>query len=142
MSRRGTYNVQDEFRELKARSDYAMSKPSRFRRTRNGLYGSADSHYANEAAFLRDREYIRDMDRNDMTMGAAINRITVNEVQTGYRPEPNTGDAGLDAELKEDFREWALNPSACDARGEMSFAEMEYTAARAERVDGDIFALP
>jgi lambda family phage portal protein len=140
--RRGGFNILAEFQQLKASSDYAAAKPSKFRRTRTGLYGSADSHYASEAQFIKQREYVRDMDRND-AFSFANNRITDNEVQTGYQPTPNTGDPGLDEELKADFIEnWATLPSVCDARGEMAFAEMEWQVARAEKVDGDIFALP
>jgi hypothetical protein len=70
------------------RSDYAAATPSRFRRTRVGLFGSADCHYGNEMQFVRMREYVRDMDRNDAVIGQLTDRAVANIVQKGFTFEP------------------------------------------------------
>jgi lambda family phage portal protein len=138
------FNAHTTLSELKQdyRADYSAGTPSRFRRTRTGLYGSGDSHYANEQKFLLTREYVRDMDRNDAVVGPIVDRAVDNQVQQGLRLEPQTGDPKLDTDLAARFHAWSSDADECDASGEWTFPEMERLITRAEYVDGDQFALP
>lgn len=133
-------NLARDFGNLK--SDYAASTPSRFRRNRNGLWGSGDSHVANEFQFIRMREFVRDMDRNDFVIGQTVNRAVDNQVQQGFLFKPNTGDPALDEDLRQRWKDWADDPDACDLAGEFTFPDIEWLTTRAELVDGDIFVLP
>jgi lambda family phage portal protein len=131
-------NMREEYRQ-----DYAAATPSRFRRTRQGLGGNADYHYRNETTFLRMREYVRDMDRNDAVLGPITDLAVRNMVQGGFNPEPQTGEAQLNADIKGWIDEWSEDSDLSDVTGEHSFRQqMEGLALRATYVDGDIFGLP
>lgn len=123
------------------RSDYAAMRPSRFRRQRQGMGGTADAHYASDARFSEMREYARDMDRNDAIIGQAVDRACDNLVQTGFRLEVQTGDAKLDTDLWQHFEDWAIDADAADVQGEWTFRDYEWKLKRADFVDGDIFVL-
>lgn len=125
------------------RSDYdaAQAGSNRFIRTRKGLGGSADAHYFSAVKLDQVREYARDMDRNDGVVGPLIDRAVINQLQTGYRLEPNTGDAGLDTELRDRFVEWAGNPRLCDHAWERTYWQQCWYAKRQVYVDGDILRL-
>ncbi len=137
-------NLPAAFRQMKEdyRADYAAARPSRFRRVRSHLFGSGDSHYAGEWDFMRLREYGRDMIRNDDVVKTFLERAVDNQVQTGFKPEPETGDRKLDRDLKALWRDWSEGPDQCDVTGEMAFPEIEWHMTFAEYADGDIFALP
>ena len=123
------------------RSDLAVSKPNRFRRTRQGLYGSADSHYAiNELEFIRTREYIRDMERNDGTslIKHIVDTVVDNSIQQGFTFDPQTGDDKLDKELKDRWHYWSTDPDECDISGQKTFWDYEKLALRQTIIDGDI----
>lgn len=125
------------------RSDYAAMKPSRFRRTRQGLQdGGGDQHIWNATQFNRMREYARDMDRNDSIVGSLVDRAVENIVQCGFRMEPQTGDEGLNKELFALWGEWADDPRECSATGQETFFDFEEQAIRSTFIDGDIFFLP
>jgi capsid protein len=135
----------DAFRGMKdrytARNDYSGAKPSRTRRQRINLGGTADAHYRSEAEFHRLREYARDMIRNDPMVGALIDRAVTNLIQTGFRIVPDTDDQDLNKALLEDFSEWAGDPRQCDHDWERSFWQMCWYAMHQTFVDGDMFAL-
>jgi lambda family phage portal protein len=84
----------------------------------------------------------RDMDRNDWAFGQMVNRAVNNAIKSGIKPDPDTGDKGLDTEIRERFKEWAETPNECDVTGRQTFYKMQKMAMRACIVDGDIFALP
>lgn len=132
--------VTDEFQTAKA--NYAATRPSRFRRQRNGLGGSADAHYAVEGDFWTLREYARDMDRNDGIVGQLVDRSCDNILGTGEPPNPDTGDPELDAELVERWKEWSSDPLLCDATARHDWHTLERLALRQARIDGDHFAQP
>jgi capsid protein len=92
-------------------------------------------------AFMRMREYSRDMDRNDDVIPQAISRAVDNQVQGGFVFEPQTGDTGVDTELRERMIAWADDPDECDITGEKTLDQIESLNARSEFVDGDIFTL-
>jgi lambda family phage portal protein len=133
-------SVQKAFGLVKAA--YQAATPSRFRRQRNRLGGTADAHYASEAEFWRVREYCRDMDRNDAIIGQLVDRAVANIVGVGFRPVPSTGDRGIDREIKARWEHWSGDPYLCDAAQRLSFWDMERLVLRHSFVDGDSFALP
>ncbi|MEM6260150.1 MAG: phage portal protein [Planctomycetota bacterium] len=131
------------FTDVKA--DYNAARTSRFRRRRTGvaaLGSGADYHYRSESDFMRMIECARDMDRNDVIVGQMVDRAVLNTVQGGIRPDPQTGDTGVDAELALRFTAWADDPETCDAMGELTFWEQQAQVLRSTFVDGDILGLP
>lgn len=141
---RGSDSIIKQFRGLKQeyRADYAAAKPSRFRRTRSGLGGTADAHYADEAMYFRVIETMRDMERNDpilrSTLGIAVNQ----QVQGGFRYDPKTPDLALNKELKLWWSDWADDPRRCDIAGKLTFQRGEIILTRAGIRDGDMCVLP
>lgn len=133
-------HVQDSLENLKLR--YQAVKPSKFRRIRTGLGGSADAHYAWGLDYWRLREFARDMDRNDAFVGQLLDRAVANIIGTGLRPDPRTGDRGLDQAIIERWDDWASDPAQCDATGRHPFFVMEGLVLRSCFLDGDHFALP
>lgn len=127
-----------------AKADYIAAKPSRFKRVRYGLlpYGSnADWHTRVDVDYYTIMEQVRDLDRNDVVIGQLVTRATANALQDGLSVEPQSGDEGLDAELRGRWAEWSGDPNQCDVRGEATFAQLEYLALRQTLVDGDTLAL-
>jgi capsid protein len=128
-----------------AKASYQGMVDNRFRRRRPGVGSigvSGDYHAQNESAFIRMREYVRAADRDDSILGALADRAADNQVQGGFTPEPQTGDPEVDKILLDKWWEWALDKDLCDASGTQTFPEMEWSIARAEMIDGDIFSLP
>lgn len=126
------------------RSDYDMSRESRFVRRRLGLApqgGSADYHVRNEYQYYDNIEKARDVDRNDSIIGQTIDRAVTNIVQEGFTLDPRTGDEGLDLELRERWNAWATEPDECDIQGEFCFHDFEVQALRSMFVDGDVVFL-
>lgn len=121
--------------------NYAATEPSRFRRTRTNLGGSADAHYAAEFRFWELREYARDMDRNDVIVGQMIDRAVDNILGPGLKLHPTTGDKALDLELWERWHEWSTTPALCDIAKKRPFCELERLGLRHRFVDGDSFAI-
>lgn len=128
------------FHALKA--EYSAALPSRFRRTRTNLGGSADAHYAQWTQFYQLREYARDWDRNDPLVGQLVDRAVGNILQGGLRLVPQTDSAALNAQLKTWWREWSEDTLACDATGQLAFPEIEALVLRHRFIDGDVFVLP
>lgn len=127
------------------RSDYSAAKQGRFRRRRSGLAlagSGADYHIRSEADFLRILEYARDIDRNDIVVGQAINRLVDNVLQDGIRLDPQTDDAALDLELRRRWEEWASEPDACHVAGEFDLLTIMRLVLRHAVVDGDVIVLP
>jgi lambda family phage portal protein len=123
------------------RLNYAATEPSRFRRTRQSLGGTADAHYAQDYRFWEMREYARDMDRNDVLVGQMFDRAIENILGPGLKLHPTTGDKALDLELWERWEEWRTTPKLCDFAGKRPFSELERLGLRHRMVDGDAFAI-
>lgn len=139
MSRKKKRSVMQTFDDF--RSDYDMSRESRFVRRRTGLpsQGStADYHYRVEQHYYDDIEKARDMDRNDSLVGQTVTRAVDNIIQNGFTLEPQTGDKALDNEMFYRWKEWAESPEECDAQAEFTFHDFERVNCRAMLVDGDI----
>lgn len=123
------------------RSDYDMSRESRFVRRRTGLApqgSTADYHYRVEQHYYDDIEKARDMDRNDSIVGQTVDRSVANIVQEGFTLEPQTSDKSLDNELFFRWKEWSEDPDMCDAQGEFTWQDFERFSCRSMLVDGDI----
>ena len=108
MSSRGQKNLQAAFGDMRA--DYDFMKESRFIRRRTGLASggaSADYHIRSEEDYYKGIEKARDVVRNDMVVGQALNRRCENIIQDGFSIHPRTGDAGLDLALWTLWDEWS-----------------------------------
>ena len=132
--------IQGQIGAIKAAYNAAL--PSRFRRKRNRLGGTADAHYSNESEYWNIREYVRDMDRNDAVIGQLVDRAVDNIIGRGFNPIPQTGDKFLDGEIKARWEEWSTDPYQCDTTERSTFRGMERLVLRHVFVDGDVFALP
>lgn len=142
MSIAGVKTVVSAFSD--ARSDYDMSRASRFIRRRTGVAptGSGeDWNYRAEIKYYQDIEQARDMDRNDGLVGCLADRRVDNIVQQGFTLDTKTGDKSLDLDLWQRWQAFASDPEACDIAGEMTFHEMERHVCRSESIDGDIVGL-
>lgn len=159
MSRRidiGSPTLNEAFEELRA--DYDISKQTRFRRSRAGVSAvgkHADYHFGSESRFFRAMELSRDIDRNDIVVGQAVERLVDNVVQDGFtldtQVEPLAEDerhegkrrrSSLDDDLTARWKAWAENEDACDLAGEADFHSLERLTLRHTIVDGDIIHLP
>jgi len=139
MSRRKKQTVVQTFDEF--RSDYDMSRESRFVRRRTGLApqgSTADYHYRVEQHYYDDIEKARDMDRNDSLVGQTVTRAVDNIIQDGFTLEPQTGDPVIDRDLYDRWQAWSSSPEECDAQAEFTFHDFERFNCRAMLVDGDI----
>ena len=139
----GSPTLNEAFDSLRA--DYNMSKKTRFNRTRSGVSStgrSGDFHFRTDSEFIYAMELSRDIDRNDIVVGQAVDRLIDNIVQDGFTLDSQTTDTALDDELAARWEEWATNPDACDLAGEHDFHTLERMTLRATIVDGDILHLP
>lgn len=141
---RALEHLQPRLRAMKDeyKLNYAATEPSRFRRTRYNLGGTADAHYQNEFRFWEMREYVRDMDRNDPILGQLVNRALDNILGCGMEPEPLTGDPGFNVELKERWNEHKDDPRLVSSSWRFTFADIERLLLRHVFVDGDVCAVP
>lgn len=119
------------------RSDYADTRDNQFMRRRRGLGGTGDSHYHVESRFEHMREVVRDMDRNESMVGPLVERAVSNQLQDGYKIQPDTPDGELNADIKAAYEEWSNDPASCDYYGQHTLWELDYLAKRATYVDGD-----
>lgn len=106
------------------------------------LGAGADYHYRTEADFLWMGEAARDIDRNDSIVGSIVSRAVTYTLQTGFRPNPDTGDPDLDADLVARWDAESQDARLCDPGGVLTFADQERLVCREVLVAGDIFALP
>lgn len=143
MRRRKGFSLADTFNELRA--DFRAGQDTRFQSRLKGVSSTgsgADYHFRTERQFLHMMERARNYQRNDPIVGQAIRRLTANIVQDGFRLDTQTGDDGLDAELKARWQDWCVDADQCHSEGELTFAAMERLALQHVVVDGDIVALP
>ncbi len=138
-----TSSVVHDFRELQGdvRADYQAAKHSKYQRRRINLGGSGDAHYAREAEFERIREYTRDMDRNDAIVGPFTDRAVVNQLQTGFTLQPETGDEELNKAIRARFDDWAGDAQQCDHHWESTYWQQCWYRLRSTYIDGDVCAV-
>ena len=133
--------ITQTFRDLKA--DYDGMRPSKFRRERRNLGGSADAHLGYSwVQYWKLRETSRDMMRNDGIIGQALERACDNIFGDGFQLECQTSDRVLNQEIDEAFSEWSNDPFQCDAREILTFNEQARLAWTQTAFDGDTFANP
>lgn len=136
-------HMREAWRESKGLNlAYSAARPSKFRRLRTHLGGTADAHYFNEFEFWQLREYARDMDRNDVIVQSMVDRALDNILGDGFMYDPNTGDDNLDEELWERFDNWSMDPNQVDLAGKFDFWGMERMALRTTGVEGDCCLVP
>ena len=126
------------------RSDYDAAKDTRHTRKRKGYQangGNADYHYRNELLYFKIVEKSRDLERNDPLIGQGLRRNRDNVIRGGFKLDPQTGDDGLDADIKAMWQEWAEDPHQVSITGEQDFHDLEECLYYQYSVDGDIFAL-
>lgn len=126
------------------RQEYALSRPSRFKRHRPGVTSSptsGDYHIRSAEEYFRGIEYVRDMHRNDGVIKMLTTRSRTMQVQTGFSYDPKTGDRALDKALKEDHDEWWYDANRYDIAGEYSGPEAEKQAFEGMLRDGDFSAV-
>ncbi len=126
------------------RADYSAARDSRFRRKRTGVPSAgagADYHYRSESDYLKLMELARDMDRNDVLVGSILDRAVSNAIQEGVQIDPQTGDEGLNADLKARFTAWSQDRNQCDLARERTLRQMQWLALRHMVLDGDVVCL-
>lgn len=136
-------NFADAFYDLKA--DFRAGTDSRFHSRLRGVSAAgsgADYHYRDERKFLHMIERAREYRRNDQVVGQGIRRLVTNVVQDGFNLDPQTGDKGLNAELKARWWEWAEDPDQCHAEQELDWNQIECLTLDSMIVDGDLLHLP
>lgn len=127
------------------RADYRAGKDTRFQSRLTGVssIGSgADYHYRNEHQFLKMIERARHYQRNDAVVGQAVRRLSANVIQDGFTLDVNTGDPGLDRELRIRWEDWSSDPDQCHSEQEFTWQQIERMAFSHTVVDGDVLALP
>lgn len=127
-----------------AKQDYRAGKTSRFRSRMTGVAADgsgADYHIRNEHEWLRMIEQARAYDRDDIFVGAALNKLVSQVLQEGFNVDPQTSDEGLNAELKGRWDQWAEDEQLCHSEGEHGFRELSRLGFRSMLVDGDVFFL-
>jgi capsid protein len=126
------------------RADYDFAKSDVVRRKRTGLAAmgaGADYHFRTESQVLHFMELARDVDRNDMVVGQAVDRLVNNVVQGGFPLDPQTGDDEADEILQESWDEWTGDKRLCDFNQTSNWHEKRQMALRSMLVDGDIFKI-
>lgn len=86
--------------------------------------------------------WARNLEECKEAVAPAVQRLIDNVVGSGYVAQPNTGDEGLNEELKAAWSEWTSDRALCDQDCDMTFAEMERRVFRRAIVDGDCFVIP
>jgi len=124
------------------RSDYIATKTDALNRQRTGLApmgASADWHIRFEFQYLHFMELARDVDRNDLVVGQAINRLVTNVVQEGFPVDPQTGDTDVDKLLLDSWAEWGEEKRSCHFGQVCSWKDIQRLTLRQTFVDGDMF---
>ncbi len=136
--------VHDWFAE--ARADYELAKTAKqlgSRLQRSATYGvDADWSIRNQFDFLQMISFCRDLERNDPLISQAVRRLVSNVQVGGMQPAPDTGEEAVDEHLKARWKDFASNPSKCDATGRMTFETLANVAFRRMIIDGDCFGVP
>ncbi len=126
----------------KIQARYDAARPSRFSRERTGLGGTGDAHTLGTLDLWRIRETSRDQERNDKLIGQMVERAVNNIIGDGPTPIPQTGSPELDERIKQNWSEWAKDPSRVDTAKTWDFHGLVCLWLRQMFVDGDIFIRP
>jgi len=130
------------FKDMRADYDFAKSDVVRRKRTGLAAMGSgADYHFRNETQVLQFMELARDLDRNDMVVGQAVDRLVTNVVQGGFPLDTQTGDDDADTILQDSWNEWTEDKRLCHFNQTLNWHEIRQMALRSMLVDGDVFEI-
>lgn len=110
--------------------------------------GSADADNLYDLATVRART--RDLQRGEPLAAGAVSTVVTNVVATGLVFQSNIDRdvlrmsqeqaAAWQRIAEREFKLWALNPRACDARSELNFYGQQNLACRSALDSGDVFA--
>lgn len=127
-------------------SDYAAARSSPSVRRPTGIMpggSGADFHYRIGTDYYYILEAARVLDRDDMLVGQAVNRVVDNVIQTGVIRDAKTGDDEADSILQDTWDEWATTPLQCHNEARLNWHQLERLIFRAAYiVDGDLLAFP
>lgn len=140
---RETRSIAEEF--FKTRDDYDLARPSIYRQPKQGVLSSgsgANWHIRIQQSYFSMVELARELFRNNPLVAQGIRRMVSNIVQGGFTPDPDTGDRGVDKELKARWDTWSQNPKECSLDGEKTFWDMESLIVQHVVVDGDVLGIP
>lgn len=133
----------DAYREVQA--SYRIGEVGRFTPRPKGIQATgsnADWHWQGNKYYLAI-ERARDWQRNNLVVGAGIERVTDNVMgEEGPIVNPTTRDKDFNAAAKEKFDHWADSPEECDITGEDDFWEMSRLAFSSCLTDGDHLGVP
>lgn len=117
-------------------------QPGRHRSLIGALGADADFHLQNQNDYLEMVAFVRMLERTDPLVASAGERLMANINVGQMTPSPNTGDEGMDRELKDDWKEYASDPDRCDAQKTYNYeAQADITLNRVI-FDGDLMCLP
>lgn len=136
---RADESVVSNFASLKA--EYQFGQQSRFSSVKLGAAAvgtSADVHTRNDPTYFRMVETARYFEMNDRLCNAIVTRLCTNVCRAEVSLNPQTGDEGLDRDLKDRWNAWSTDPKQCDHRGKFPFAKAAKIALRRVIVDGDV----
>lgn len=119
---------------------FAAMRPSRLRRDRHELGGSADAHLSTSHNFWKLAESAWDMDRNDAVPGRYVDRALDNLLPLTV--DPQTGFPELNAFLKNCWVSWGADKNACDVSRRRTWPQIERLALRTAWIAGDAPILP
>lgn len=114
---------------------FEATRKSRLDRNRSLNGGPFDLHTPADVLWTL-RETSREMCLNSCLIRGAIERIPENVIHTGFDYRPDTGDDGLNIEVRDYLDDWFAN---CDQCGEFHFWDNAYQSERNEVRDGESF---
>ena len=115
---------------------------NRRRRGVPALGAGPDYHYRSDADYLWMQELAWDLYRNNMALGSITDRAIEQHLQGGFRYDPQTGDTGLDKDIKQWWDDVSTDPKECDPGLEDTFSDQEEQALRQAIVPGDCLCVP
>lgn len=118
---------------------YRAAQSSIYLHDAGSLGGTADAHYAHGLDLWQIREKARAFDRDDPNVGQLTERGLDNILGAGLQVDPQTSDPATNQLLRDLWKSWADDPSACDFAGRFGFDDLERLALRHTWVDGDAF---
>lgn len=123
------------------RADWNIAKESPYRSRVSGVQpnGShADYHFRSPADFYKSIETARSYRRNNMVVGAGVQRLVDNVLMEGFTPDPQSGDEGFDDEMLARWSDWSVDPDQVDIQGECDFHQIERMTLDQVVTDGDL----
>ena len=124
--------------------EYVFGKATRFNSISLGAAAvgvSADAHLRNDPTYFRMMETARWLEMNSPICDAVVTRLVDNVMRDVPALNPNSGDEGLDADLKARWLDWGNDPKQCDYQQRFTLARASKIAFRRVVVDGDVLPI-